>query len=203
MSTIATAKMSWRACSSSRSRMAATTGSSSSASASPGSDGTQRGTILTPNLPTIRTSGQQIFFRYRTDTTAAGTTFADGESLARRAAGLLLQRTAGLADRIRRRIAGRPPRPADRSNRVVGVAADRDVGPDRRERQLSRRRAEAPVRYKSGSLGAFELTGRYHVLDDRRQSLPGVRESGDGGALRESVGRGRELVSEPSCQDSG
>src|SRR5262249_15133439 len=33
------------------------------------SDGTQRGTIATPSLPTFRTSGQQIFFRYRTDAT--------------------------------------------------------------------------------------------------------------------------------------
>jgi phosphate-selective porin OprO/OprP len=40
--------------------------------------GTQRGTVIAPNLPAFRTNGQITFARYRLDTTAAGTTVADG-----------------------------------------------------------------------------------------------------------------------------
>jgi phosphate-selective porin OprO/OprP len=40
--------------------------------------GTQRGTVIAPNLPAFRTNGQITFARYRFDTTAAGTTVADG-----------------------------------------------------------------------------------------------------------------------------
>jgi phosphate-selective porin OprO and OprP len=44
-----------------------------------GSDGSQRGTLTTPNLPTYKTAAQQTFFKYRSDGTATGTTFADGQ----------------------------------------------------------------------------------------------------------------------------
>jgi phosphate-selective porin OprO and OprP len=43
-----------------------------------GSTGIDRGTVLLPALPSYRTSGQQTFFRYRSDGTAPNTTFADG-----------------------------------------------------------------------------------------------------------------------------
>jgi phosphate-selective porin OprO/OprP len=42
--------------------------------------GTQRGTPLTPNLPTLRSAGQQVISRYRLDAAAPeNTTFADGD----------------------------------------------------------------------------------------------------------------------------
>lgn len=44
-----------------------------------GSTGDQEGTVAAPGLPTLRTQAQQTFFSYRTDGTAAGTTFADGD----------------------------------------------------------------------------------------------------------------------------
>lgn len=40
--------------------------------------GTQEGSIATPNLPNLRRQGRLSYFRYRADTTAAGTTVADG-----------------------------------------------------------------------------------------------------------------------------
>jgi phosphate-selective porin OprO/OprP len=43
-----------------------------------GSTGIERGTALVPGLPSYRTSGQQTFFRYRSDGTAPNTTLADG-----------------------------------------------------------------------------------------------------------------------------
>jgi phosphate-selective porin OprO/OprP len=43
------------------------------------SRGDQEGSVATPLLPSFRTTGQQTFFTYRTDGTAAGTAFADGE----------------------------------------------------------------------------------------------------------------------------
>ncbi|MEA2722590.1 MAG: phosphate-selective porin OprO and OprP, partial [Gemmatimonadales bacterium] len=43
-----------------------------------GSTGIERGTTLAPALPSYRTPGQQVFFRYRSDGTAPNTTLADG-----------------------------------------------------------------------------------------------------------------------------
>jgi phosphate-selective porin OprO/OprP len=43
------------------------------------SRGNEEGTVAAPALPSHRTVGQQSFFSYRSDSTAAGTTFADGE----------------------------------------------------------------------------------------------------------------------------
>lgn len=43
------------------------------------STGKQEGTLAAPSLPTFRSAGQQAFFSYRSDATAAGTTVADGE----------------------------------------------------------------------------------------------------------------------------
>ena len=43
------------------------------------SRGDQEGAVATPLLPSFRTTGQQTFFSYRGDATAAGTAFADGE----------------------------------------------------------------------------------------------------------------------------
>ncbi|WP_420125251.1 OprO/OprP family phosphate-selective porin [Longimicrobium sp.] len=42
------------------------------------STGTQSGTLATPLLPTFRTSGREVFGRYRTDGTAPNTALADG-----------------------------------------------------------------------------------------------------------------------------
>jgi phosphate-selective porin OprO and OprP len=41
-------------------------------------DGSQRGTLTAPNLPTYKTAAQQTSFRYRSDGTADGTSLADG-----------------------------------------------------------------------------------------------------------------------------
>ncbi|MGE0821657.1 MAG: porin [Candidatus Binatia bacterium] len=43
-----------------------------------GTYGDQSGSASSPNLPSFRTPGQQTFFRYRSDGTAAGTTIANG-----------------------------------------------------------------------------------------------------------------------------
>src|SRR5205814_316863 len=43
-----------------------------------GTNGTQRGSPTSPNLPTYKTAAQQTSFRYRPDGTADGTTLADG-----------------------------------------------------------------------------------------------------------------------------
>jgi phosphate-selective porin OprO/OprP len=44
-----------------------------------GSTGDQEGTLAAPGLPSFRTPGQQTFFSYRADATAAGTVLPDGE----------------------------------------------------------------------------------------------------------------------------
>jgi phosphate-selective porin OprO/OprP len=44
-----------------------------------GSTGDQEGTLAAPGLPSFRTPGQQTFFSYRADATAAGTVLPDGK----------------------------------------------------------------------------------------------------------------------------
>jgi phosphate-selective porin OprO/OprP len=44
-----------------------------------GSTGEQEGTVAAPGLPSLRTQSQATFFSYRTDGTAAGTAFANGD----------------------------------------------------------------------------------------------------------------------------
>jgi len=45
-----------------------------------GTYGNHGGSVANPNLPSYRTQGQLVFFRYRSDGTVAGTTVAEGES---------------------------------------------------------------------------------------------------------------------------
>ncbi len=137
-----------------------------------GSDGTQRGTIVTPNLPTIRTSGQQIFFRYRTDTTAAGTTFADGNHWRvvpqayyyNGPLGLLTEYVAA-SQAVRR----------DTETARIGTSAWQLTGTWVLTGENGSYRGVAPKHAfdtKSGSFGAFELTGRYHVLTIDDKAFP-------------------------------
>jgi phosphate-selective porin OprO and OprP len=71
-----------------------------------GSLGEEKGSRTVPGLATFRTAGQQAFFRYRGDATAAGTVFADGDRARgslqgywyRGAVGLLVERSATRQD---------------------------------------------------------------------------------------------------------
>ena len=168
-----------------------------------GSNGTQRGTILTPNLPTIRTSGQQIFFRYRLDLTAAGTTFADGAHWRvvpqayyyNGPLGLLTEYVAA-SQAVRR----------DQQTARIGSSAWQLTGTWVLTGEKGSYRGVAPTHpfdTKSGALGAFELTARYHVLESTTKRSLCLRIPAAAARSRESVGRWRELVSQPCCQDSG
>jgi phosphate-selective porin OprO/OprP len=137
-----------------------------------GSNGTQRGTILTPNLPTIRTSGQQIFFRYRTDATPEGTTFADGAHWRvvpqayyyNGPLGLLTEYVAA-SQAVRR----------DQQTARIGSSAWQLTGTWVLTGEKGSYRGVAPTHpfdTKSGALGAFELTARYHVLEIDDNAFP-------------------------------
>lgn len=128
------------------------------------SQGTQRGTAAVPALAAYRTSGQQVFFRYLSDGTLAGTTIADGTRERISAQGYYYAGPLGLlAEQVLSR----------QEIRRGAVAATADV----HARQLAASwvltgelasyrgvTPRTPFDPGNDAWGAFELTARYHEL---------------------------------------
>jgi phosphate-selective porin OprO/OprP len=134
--------------------------------------GEQNGSAASAALPAYRTSGQQVFFRYRGDGTVAGTTVADGTRSRWSAQGYYYSGRLGVlaeqvfsAQDVRRgtstarldtnawQIAG--------SWVLTGEAASyRGVTP------------RQPFDRSAGTWGAFEITARYHQLTPDDDAFP-------------------------------
>jgi phosphate-selective porin OprO and OprP len=128
------------------------------------SQGTQRGTTAVPALAVYRTSGQQIFFRYLSDGTAAGTVLADGTRRRVSAQGYYYAGRLGVlaehvhsSQDIRRGFAV-----GDADANAWQLAASWVLtGEDASYRSVTPKTAFEPA---SGTWGAFEVTGRYQDL---------------------------------------
>ena len=134
--------------------------------------GSQRGALLVPGLPTYRSSGQQVFFRYRTDATPEGTALADGTRYRLSAQGYLYSGRLGvLAEQVF-------------SSQEVRLDATRDTlgtnswqilgswvltGERASVNGVTPREAFEP---SSGKIGAFEVTARYHQLSADDDAFP-------------------------------
>ena len=134
---------------------------------------TSVGTPAAPALAQIRSGGQLVWFRYRTDGTAPNTTIADGRRTRFTTAGQYYYGPARPAGRVRRRAPGRAPRAlaTDRlSNQAWQVTGG--VGADRRDRDRPRRRAAQAVRPVKGAWGAFEIVARANALTIDDDTFP-------------------------------
>jgi phosphate-selective porin OprO and OprP len=138
--------------------------------------GTDTGTRATPALPTYKTTGQQTFFRYRNDATAAGTAIAAGDRLR-----TSLQESWSYS---RLNVTGEfTTSTADVAlgNRIVSVRNRAYVigsgfllsGEPALQRQVSPRREFGAGR---GKYGAFELTGRISKLTIDDAAFPLVAD---------------------------
>jgi phosphate-selective porin OprO/OprP len=130
--------------------------------------GKPEGLAATPNLPVYRTTGQQVFFRYRLDGTPAGTAVADGTRYRASAQGYYYNGPLGLL-----------VEQAYSSQRVTRGALADDVGVNSWQAagswvltgERASYRAVTPkrdVNPAEGNWGAFEIAARYHqlVVDD-------------------------------------
>jgi phosphate-selective porin OprO/OprP len=135
--------------------------------------GTQRGSVTAPNLPVFRTNGQNVFARYRFDTTTpAGTTFADGAHWRLSPQGYFYTGPFGVlaeyvvsSQRVRREVA---------VARLVTTAWQASTsyvvtGEDSSYRGVTPRRAFDP---STGAWGAIELTARVNRLSLDRDAFP-------------------------------
>jgi phosphate-selective porin OprO and OprP len=134
--------------------------------------GSQRGNLLLPGLATYRSSGQQVFFQYRTDATTAGTAVADGTRYRLSAQGYLYSGRLGvLAEQVF-------------SSQEVRLDVTRDTlganswqvlgswvltGERASVNGVTPRDAFEP---SSGKIGAFEVTARYHQLSTDSDAFP-------------------------------
>lgn len=137
-----------------------------------GSYGIQRGTVGAPNLPTMRTSGQLPFFRYRSNATDAGTVVADGRHARVSAHGAYYIGPAGLvvehilsSQRVRRSASS-----IDVNNRAWQIGGSYVL-----TGEAASARGVTPARAfdrANGSWGAFELAARFSALDVDDDAFP-------------------------------
>jgi phosphate-selective porin OprO/OprP len=134
--------------------------------------GSQRGGLLSPGLPTYRSSGQQVVFRYRGDATPAGTVLADGTRYRLSAQGYLY---AGRLGMLAEQVFSSQEVRRGTTTGSMGVNAWQVMtswvltGESASYAGVTPRYAFEP---SSGHLGAFELTGRYHELTADPDAFP-------------------------------
>jgi len=129
-----------------------------------GTSGTQRGSLLSPNLPTYRTSGQAVFARYRLDAALTGTTVADGRHWRISPQGYYYAGPLGvLGEYIRSSQAVRHgDATADLTSSAWQVAGSWVLtGEDSSYRGVTPRAIFDPSKH---TWGALELTARYNAL---------------------------------------
>ena len=137
-----------------------------------GSAGNERGNAASPNLPSYRTTGQQLFFRYRSDGTAQGTTIADGRRYRLSPQAYYYAGPVGVlaeyvwtSQRVRRGAAV-----GQIQNDAWQVTVSYVLTGERASyRGVSPRREFDP---KNKTFGAFEIAGRYHQLKIDGDAFP-------------------------------
>ena len=143
--------------------------------------GTQRGALASPGLSTYRSSGQQVFFRYRGDGTAEGTVLADGTRYRLSTHGYVYSGRFG-SSRSRYSRRRRCAATGCRHDAHQLVADDGHwvfTGEHASYDGVVPRYAFEP---STGKLGAFELTARYHQLTVDPRGLSHVCKSARGGS---------------------
>jgi phosphate-selective porin OprO/OprP len=151
--------------------------------------GSQQGALANPALASYRTSGQ-VFFRYRSDATAAGTVLADGAHFRISPQGYYYYGRLGLlAEHV---FSSQQVRHADAAARI-GVNAWQVsgswvlTGEDATYRGVTPRHAFDASR---GTWGAFELVARYNQLTVDRDAFPIFAAPGSSSQASRAVGGG-------------
>lgn len=155
-----------------------------------GTYGDQRGSTGTPFLPTLRTQGQQAFFTYRADGTAAGTTVANGIHSRFAPQGYYYYGPFGLLweyvksyQRVQR-----DKTHATLDNDAWQVAASYVLtGENASYRSVS---PAQPFDLEKGTWGAFEIAARYGELNIDKKAFPFFADPTRAARVAESWGLG-------------
>ncbi len=126
-----------------------------------------------------RTPGQQTFFSYRTDGTAAGTVIADGDRVRLSPQGYFYRGPFGLLAEYVHLRPGRAARRGGRGAREHRLAVPRLLGADRRRRLLPGGQPEEELRPGGQDLGRVRARGPRQPAGDRRGRLPALRQPGE------------------------
>ncbi len=166
------------------------------------SGGREIGTLAAPALAQIRSGGQLVWFRYRTDGTAPNTTIADGRRSRVTAFGQYYLGQLGLQAEyvaVASRRCGAPRWPTASSRQSWQATGSWVLtGETATGRAIAPRKAFDPSK---GAWGAFEIVARANALtvDDAR--VPGVRQPRSGRAQGDRRRRRPQLVSQSQRED--
>ncbi len=136
-----------------------------------GSFGDVTGSLSTTNLPSYKTSGQNTFFSYLNDTTAAGTVLASGEQWRISPQLYYYYQGFGLLGEyaISSQNVTLGASSADIQNKAWQVAASYVIGADNSFGAIKPRK---PLGWKKGGTGAFEFGARYNEFDIDPAAFP-------------------------------
>jgi len=137
-----------------------------------GTYGKQNGSVTTPSLASYRTTGQQTFFRYRSDGTAPGTVLADGTRYRWSAQGYYYYGRFGL---LAEQVFSSQEVRRDLSAARLETSAWQLAGSWVLTGEEASYRAVTPkfaFDRATGKWGAFELTARYHQLTPDKDAFP-------------------------------
>ncbi|MGH7509003.1 MAG: OprO/OprP family phosphate-selective porin [Gemmatimonadales bacterium] len=156
-----------------------------------GSTGLERGSTGAPALPSYRTPGQQVFFRYtNSSSNPAGNAFADGKRLRLSPQGYFYTGSFGLLGEY---VVSRNEVTAAGLTSELGHTAWGATGSFFLTGEKAGFRSPAPRRpfdLEDGGFGAVELVGRYGELELDEASFPAYAAIGTSAAKASSWGLG-------------
>lgn len=136
-----------------------------------GTLGHQSGNEKDPQLPSYKTTGQQTFFKYLNDGTAAGTVVASGRRWRISPQGYWYYKGFGILGEyiVSSQNVSLGAASADIKNQAWQVAASYVIGADN---SFGRIKPKKPLGWKQGGTGAFEFGARYNELKVDKDAFP-------------------------------
>ena len=167
-----------------------------------GAVGEEHGTPTASALTTYKTPGQNTFFSYRNDATAAGSAVANGRRWRVSPQAYWHYGPVGLLGEWVEVVAGGDPRCHDGDDRGQGLAGARDVRANGRGGQLHRLEAEQ-ARGPEGRVRRDRAGGALQRAQGGRRGVPDVRRPGEVSAESQGMGGRTQLVPRAPDQDRG
>jgi phosphate-selective porin OprO/OprP len=151
--------------------------------------GDQAGDVTAPGLPAFRTSGQLVFFSYRSDGTAAGTAVAAGGRTRISPQAFFYRGHLGiLAEYVQsKQEVRRGTTRADLTNRAWQTSVSWVLGGSASYRGVAPAR---PFTGPGSGPGAFELAARYSRLDVDRDAFPAFANPASAARIARGLGLG-------------
>jgi phosphate-selective porin OprO/OprP len=165
-----------------------------------GSYGIQRGTAAAPNVASYKSNGQLTFFKYRADTTDAGTAIADGAHYRYSGQGYYFAGRAGVmveqafsSQRLRRGTTV-----TDAGNNALQISGSYVLTGEKASYKGVT--AAHPFDRAAGSWGAFELVARYNAMTVDKGVFPFFANPANAAQSAKAWGTGVNWYLNPSIK---